>query len=193
MMSLDQYFEVLSAIDQSAGTKFLKTNSMTPSPAHPLTAANDDDDPIVLGSDGQPKTLAAAKELLIKSQERVSFLQKEVASLRAAAPTAPSLPVTLPKPPGAPAAIPGKTPTTSTSPSPPTSPAFSQADISTWSGKSCTTTTDFPPGCDSPKLISEYLSTLSTEALRGHLKGTATTDTARLQQKAVFNELKARK
>jgi transcriptional regulator with XRE-family HTH domain len=134
MMSLDQYFEVLSAIEQSTDTQFLKDNPMNRPPvfnapvnhppafdsAHPglRKAATDDDEPIVLGSDGQPKTLASAKELLLKAHGDIAGLQNEVTRLRAAAPT-PRAITSLPPPPPPPSAtVPPATvpPATATTP-----------------------------------------------------------------------------
>jgi hypothetical protein len=130
----------------------------------------------------EPKTLGSAKEMLAE-------LRAEIAQLKATTPSeapkmivppAPRLPtVTVPK------ELPATKPTAP--------PVFSQGDISTWNGKP-PAATEFPPGCDSPQQIHAYLQTLSTESLRAHLNSSgATTDTKRLQQRLVFNELKARK
>jgi hypothetical protein len=68
---------------------------------------------------------------------------------------------------------------------------FDSKDPKTWTGKIGVNA--FPSGCDNPKAIGEYLSTLSTEALRGHLKGSSSSSTEQLQQKLAFAELQNRK
>jgi hypothetical protein len=67
--------------------ELLKKNSMiqTPAPNRRLSL-DDDDERNGLDSAGQPRTLALAKDMLMRSQERVSFLQKEVQQLKAAPP-----------------------------------------------------------------------------------------------------------
>jgi hypothetical protein len=69
--------------------------------------------------------------------------------------------------------------------------AFDSRDPKTWSGK--VGENAFPAGCDNPRAINEYLSTLSMDALRGHLKGAPASATEQLQQKLAFAELQNRK
>ena len=69
--------------------------------------------------------------------------------------------------------------------------AFDSKDPKTWTGKPGVNA--FPANCDNPRAIGEYLSALSTEALRGHLKGTSANATEQLQQKLAFAELQNRK
>jgi hypothetical protein len=109
-----QLSEILALRNRPTGEQiltiqdFLKDNdpmSSTPvfDPARTRQKTQPDDEEIVLGSDGQPKTLTDAKELLIRTQKDISGLQNEVTRLRAAVAQATSPPSTLPKPSSAPA------------------------------------------------------------------------------------------
>jgi DNA-binding XRE family transcriptional regulator len=120
----------------------------------------------------QPRTLARAIA-------RIDQLNAELKQLRGA----PSQTATgAPKP-----AAPATRATASTD----RTPVFDATDPKTWTNRQHFT--PFPVNCDSPKAITEYLSTLSTEALRGYLKGSPTTETEQLQQKLVLTELQNRR
>lgn len=130
------------------------------------------DPPAMPRETNEPKTLGSAKEMLAELRAELAQLKGSPAPKPAA--QLPTLPAVRP--------VAART----------TPPAFDMLDPKTWTGKIAVTA--FPETCNSPKAITEYLSTLSTEALRSHLNSTgATTDTKRLQQKLTFAELQNRK
>lgn len=105
-MSLDQYFQIQAIVEQSAGGQFQKDKSMSTRVFNPdrlRSTSSDGDDPPIDAHNGLPMTLYQGVEMveqlrveLKQSQETVSHLQKDVASLRAAAPPATRPSIALP-------------------------------------------------------------------------------------------------
>jgi hypothetical protein len=199
-MSLDQYTKVQAVIKQSAGTQSQEKSMSTRVFNDRTRSIPDDDDDN--NSDGQPRTLGAAKELLIKSQERVSFLQKELAQARAGKPAS-KFPPTLTtsaaetvqfrEPPAAPPVTSARPPATKANGcGQPCGRPFDPADSETWDGYN-RSVIPFPDGCDSPATIGAHLSTVSSERLPWYLESAPKSPTAQLQKQMVWNELQARK
>jgi hypothetical protein len=162
---------------------FLKESSMTKTPTFDRRPEPDDDDDDCGNMSEEPKTLAQAKARIARKQQEISLAQKRLTMQRTGKPAAPSGPI-MPAERSS-----SSTGTYATPPAGSTNPAFT--DGQNWTGKY--QVRDFPPGADNPRDIAQHIAGLSTPALREHLRSAPKTEAEKLQQKAVFNELKARK
>jgi hypothetical protein len=184
MMSLNQYFEVLSAIEESGGPQFQKDNPMSIRTSNGrVRQTSDDDDEPLDHLTAEPNTLTDAREM-------IDALRAELKSKPAAAATTPASQVMLPTP--TPKLAVREPALPATKPASPPASTFDPANPASWNGKPPAATT-FPIGCSSPKMIREYIDGLSTEVLRSHLKGAPKNETEALQQKLTLHELQNRK
>ena len=152
------------------------------------------DDNIRVDDAGLPVTLSGAKTMLKTAQETVSFLQAEVARLKASgASGAPPASTPLPKPPSAPAPVTrtamarqndGKQDDTlrGATPGAPLPIAGGERPLSIALGKDL----------DSPEKILAAIAQMSTPTLRACLRGTSKTELEKMQQTLLYRALKSR-